>query len=182
VGLGLWNTAVCFQLCWHCSHGKRLLRPAITCETCAGFLPSMTAAQRECPGHAGGCRAAARAAAGWRACCFPSTAAGERRLRRQRGPGAVQQLRALWSRLHSQAMSLGRETMVFGLLQDAGDSARQAGQEMCCLVSPAFRVALWHPGGVGLPEPPQPNTPGSGNGAGTLSGRWKTQLRWRSGP
>lgn len=69
--------------------------------------------------------------------------------------GAVQQLKALWSRLHSLAMSLGKETMIFGLLQDVGDSACQAGREMCCLVSPACTVALRHPDGVGLLERPQ---------------------------
>ena len=62
----------------------------------------------------------------------------------------MQQLKALWLRPHSQAMSLGKETMIFGLLQDVGNSACQAGQEMCCLVSPACTVALQHPDGVGL--------------------------------
>lgn len=41
-------------------------------------------------------------------------------------------------------MSLGKETMIFGLLQDVGDSVRQAGQEMGRLVSPACAVALRH--------------------------------------
>lgn len=67
----------------------------------------------------------------------------------------MQQLKALWLRLHSQAMSLGKETMIFRLLQDVGDLAWQAGQEMCCLVSPASTVALQHPDGVGLLECPQ---------------------------
>lgn len=67
----------------------------------------------------------------------------------------MQQLKALWLRLHSQVMSLGKETMVFGLFQDVGSLACQAGQEMHCLVSPAGTVALQYPDGVGLLECPQ---------------------------
>lgn len=67
----------------------------------------------------------------------------------------MQQLKALWLRLHSQVMSLGKETMIFGLFQDVGSLACQAGQEMCCQVSPACAVALQHPDGVGLLECPQ---------------------------
>lgn len=40
--------------------------------------------------------------------------------------------------------------MIFGLLQDVGDSVRQAGREMGRLVSPARAVALRHQDGVEL--------------------------------
>lgn len=88
----------------------------------------------------------------------------------------MQPLKALWLRLHSQAMSLGKETMIFGLLQDVGDSACKAGQDMFCLISPAS--ALQHPDGVGLLEPGEH---WCGTGTDTLSNRWKTQLGSRPG-
>lgn len=67
----------------------------------------------------------------------------------------MQQLKALWLRLHSQAMSLGKETVIFGLFQDVGSLACQAGQEMCCLVSPACPVVLQYSDGIGLLECPR---------------------------
>lgn len=93
-------------------------------------------------------------ASGCLACCFPSGAVGQRGDWTQQESESVQQLKPLWLRLHSQAMLLGKETMIFGLFQDVGSLACLAGQEMCCLVSPACTVALQYPNGVGLLECP----------------------------
>lgn len=71
----------------------------------------------------------------------------ERWLWAQQEAGAVQQLRALWLRLHSQAVSLCKEPTILGLFQDAGSLACQAGQEMCCLHScSAVHRWCWAPG------------------------------------
>lgn len=41
---------------------------------------------------------------------------------------------------------VGKETMIFGLLQDVGDSVCQAGQEMCCLLFPSLHSCSAAPG------------------------------------